>query len=61
MFTVIPAGVIGYLPVELIREFSWGNFVLLILSSFGFVALALTTFYAGLRKYESGNTFGFRA
>ncbi len=60
MFTLIPAGVIGYLPVELIRNFSWDSLIVLIGSSFIFVAAAFLVFYSGLKKYESGNKFGTR-
>jgi ABC-2 type transport system permease protein len=61
MFTLIPAGVITYLPVELIKEFTWINFFLLILSSLLFSLLALIIFHAGLKRYESGNQFGIRS
>ena len=57
MFTLIPAGVIGYLPVELVKEFSWGVFFALIGASIAFCLLAIYTFYSGLRRYESGNLF----
>lgn len=60
MFTVIPAGVISYLPVELIRNFSWPLFLLLICSSAIFVGIAFVVFYSGLRRYESGNKFRTR-
>ncbi len=60
MFTLIPAGIITYIPVELIRIFSWQNFFLLIVSSFCFIILAFFVFYAGIRRYESGNKFGMR-
>ncbi len=61
MFTVIPAGLIGYLPVEIIRDFSWGKLSLLLAGSIGLFALAFFVFYRGLKKYESGNQFGVRA
>lgn len=60
MFTAIPAGVISYFPVELVRAFSWTHFVLLLGSSLGFFALAFWVFYSGLKRYESGNKFGTR-
>lgn len=60
MFTLIPAGIIGYLPVELIREFLWLKLFLFLASTFIFVFLAFAIFYLGLRKYESGNKFGMR-
>lgn len=58
MFTLIPAGVIGYLPVELLRHFSWLNLMILLGSAFGFFLLAFLVFHFGLKKYESGNQFG---
>lgn len=58
MFTVFPVGIIGYLPVELLREFSWINVAILLCGSSLFVALAFFVFYLGLRRYESGNHFG---
>lgn len=60
MFTLIPAGVITYIPVELIHEFSWMRLFLLLGSSLLFSGIAVVVFYAGLRKYESGNMFGVR-
>ncbi len=61
MFTLIPAGVIGFLPVDLIRTFSWIKLLILIGSSLAFFAIASAVFYAGLRRYESGNQFGLRS
>lgn len=60
MFTLIPAGVITYLPVELIRRFTWSEFFILVLSSVAFFGLAFLVFYSGLKKYESGNQIGTR-
>lgn len=60
MFTLIPAGVIGYLPVELIRAFSWPQLLILMTSSAIFFTVAFLVFYAGLKRYESGNKFGTR-
>lgn len=60
MFTLIPAGIIGYLPVELIRHFSWINLIILLSSSIAFFALAFFIFHLGLKRYESGNQFGMR-
>ena len=61
MFTLIPAGVISYLPVELFRNFSWTQLIVLLGSSLIFFAIAFVVFYTGLRRYESGNKFGVRA
>ena len=57
MFTLIPAGVIGYLPVELLREFSWRYLCIFLGSVACFIYLACFVFYKGLKKYESGNQF----
>lgn len=61
MFTLIPAGVISYLPVEMIRDFSWSKLIILLASSSSFFAMAFFIFYKGLKRYESGNQFGVRA
>ncbi len=58
MFTVIPAGIITYIPVELVRSFSWSQLILLIASSTTLFSLAAYIFYSGLKRYESGNKFG---
>lgn len=60
MFTVFPAGIIGYIPVSLIQNFSWPLAAILLCSSIAFVSLSFFVFYRGLRKYESGNQFGMR-
>lgn len=58
MFTLIPAGIISYLPVTLIRDFTWESVLLLIGSSILFLMAAFAFFFRGLRRYESGNRFG---
>lgn len=60
MFTLIPAGIITYIPVELVRSFTWEKLFILLGSATGFVILAYFVFYAGLKRYESGNKFGIR-
>lgn len=60
MFTLIPAGIISYLPVELVREVSLIHLFYLLMSSLIFFVLAFFVFYAGLKRYESGNKFGTR-
>lgn len=60
MFTLIPAGIIGYIPVELLRSFSWFKLATLLGSSIGFFCLAFIVFHQGLKRYESGNQFGMR-
>jgi ABC-2 type transport system permease protein len=60
MFTILPAGLISYLPVELIRHFSLMKMVVLLISAASFALMAFFVFYRGLKRYESGNHFGLR-
>lgn len=58
MFTLIPAGIIGYLPVELVRQFTWLKLVVMIFSTLIFLLLSILVFRQGLKRYTSGNQFG---
>lgn len=60
MYTLIPAGVIGTIPVELLRHFSWSRLAILLSSTLIFCLLAIWVFGRGLKRYESGNQFGTR-
>ncbi|MBI4859048.1 MAG: ABC-2 family transporter protein [Candidatus Riflebacteria bacterium] len=55
LFTLIPAGFMSYLPVQLLRSFSWSTFVGAVTAALLMAWTARTVFYAGLRRYESGN------
>ncbi len=60
LFSIIPAGFITFLPLQLLHQFSW----LLFLALLGFTALivacAFGIFHLGLRRYESGNLLGMQ-
>jgi len=60
MFTVIPAGFISYLPIGLLREAE----PLFLAQALGMTLLVtcggIGLFYAGLRKYSSGNRMDLR-
>ena len=58
LFTVIPAGFIGYLPVEVLRDFSWREAAYLGGGAAMYAAAAVVVFRAGLRRYASGNRTG---
>ncbi len=60
MYTLIPAGVIGTIPVELLHDFSWIRLGILLGSTLVFCLLAMWVFDRGLKRYESGNQFGAR-
>jgi len=61
LFTAIPAGLITFLPVELLRDFRWSTLGIVLGSATLYVFLAGVVFQLGLRRYESGNRFGVRA
>jgi ABC-2 type transport system permease protein len=60
LFTLIPAGFIGYLPLELLRNFRWSGLAAAIGGAAAYSALAVWVFAAGLRRYESGNAMRVR-
>ncbi len=55
LFTVLPAGFISMVPVRLVSDFDAKWFFLLTLAAVLWVILAFVVFFAGLKKYESGN------
>lgn len=57
---VIPSLVVGTLPVEMIKNFSFSNLLMLTLMTAAWMFLAVKVFYFGVRRYESSNlmTFG---
>ncbi len=55
LFTIIPAALIGAVPAEFIRAFSWTTLVQLLAAALVLLALALAAFRFGLRHYESGS------
>jgi len=58
LFTLVPAGVVAYLPVELVRAPSLHTIALATLCTLTYVVFALWLFERGLRHYSSGNRFG---
>lgn len=55
LYTLIPAGFINTIPVALLRVFDWRLLAELTLVALVLVVAARWLFYAGLRRYESGN------
>jgi ABC-2 type transport system permease protein len=60
LFTVIPAGFIGFVPVQLLREPSLPLLLGLIAFCAGVVAASIALFRLGLERYESGNLMTLR-
>lgn len=55
LFTVLPAGFISYVPVQLLRGFSLPLLAGLLAFTAAVLLLSWLVFRAGLRRYESGN------
>jgi len=60
LFTAIPAGFLAYIPVQLLREWSWTLAGELAAVSAASLLAATAVFYVGLRRYESGNLLAMR-
>ena len=61
LFTVLPAGFVSTLPVELVREFRWGGFLELLGGAALFLGAGVLLLGQGLRRYESGNLMTMRS
>jgi len=55
LLTILPAGLIGAIPAELVRSFSWSRLLQLCGATMIFLSLSVFLFYRGLRRYESGS------
>jgi ABC-2 type transport system permease protein len=55
LFTLIPAALMGAVPASFVRGFGWDTLAQLALGAVVFMGLAVTLFYSGLRRYESGS------
>lgn len=57
LFTVLPAGFVSYLPVQMLRDPSWPAALGATAAAVLYALLAVHVFRRGLRRYESGNRF----
>lgn len=57
LFTLLPAGLVAYLPVQVLRQPSLPAIAALVAGSAAYLALAVWVFNRGLRRYESGGRF----
>jgi len=60
LLTIIPAGFVSGIPVELLKNFNWKWFILSFIFSLVFLTISIIVFKIGLRKYESGNNMNVR-
>jgi len=58
LFTLIPAGWLGYVPARVAHEASTLPLLLLVAAAVGYLTLAGIVFERGLRRYASGSRFG---
>lgn len=61
LFTIIPAGFIAEVPVDLVRRFAAGDLALLFGVAAASLLTAWTVFHQGLKRYESGNLMALRS
>lgn len=55
LLTIIPAALIGTVPAEFVRSFTWQSLLQISAGALIFLGLAVTIFRSGLRRYESGS------
>ena len=55
MYTILPVGVVNYLPVRILTKFDLGLTFIILSVTILFISLAFIMFYRGLRKYSSSN------
>ncbi len=55
LFTLIPAALIGAVPANFIRGFSWQSLAELLAGAVIFLLIAVSIFRLGLKRYESGS------
>jgi viologen exporter family transport system permease protein len=58
LFTVLPAGFVGYLPARLVRNGSAFDAIVLLGAAGAYLLFAVGLFDRGLRRYSSGSRFG---
>ena len=55
LLTLLPAALIGTIPTEFVRVFSWQSLLQLTAGASIFLALSIYVFRLGLKRYESGS------
>ena len=55
LLTIIPAALVGTVPAEFVRSFTWSNLLQISAGALVFLVLAVSMFRSGLRRYESGS------
>lgn len=55
LYTLIPVGIVNYIPVKVLTEFNLGLTLIVMGVTFLAIALAFIIFFKGLKKYSSSN------
>ena len=55
LFTIIPAALMGAIPAEFIRAFTWQTLAQMLVGAVAFLLIAIAVFRVGLKRYESGS------
>ena len=55
LFTLIPAALMGAVPAEFVKNFTWAALGQLSLGALAFLLFAVAIFRLGLKRYESGS------
>jgi len=56
LLTIIPAALVGNVPAEFVRSFTWTSLLQMAAGALVFLILAVIMFKSGLRRYESGSS-----
>jgi len=57
LFTVLPAGFVGYLPARVVHAPSFADVAVLVIGASAYLGMAVWVFHRGLRRYTSGSRF----
>jgi len=60
LLTVLPAGFVSGLPVQILKEFNSSIFLSIVLVCILLIISSVVIFYLGLKRYESGNNLSVR-
>lgn len=59
-YSVLPIGIVNYLPLHILREFNLLYFIVLLVVCILFVSFAYIIFYSGLKRYSSSSLMNAR-
>jgi ABC-2 type transport system permease protein len=60
LFTVLPAGFVSFIPLQLLHRFTWPLVGAMVGGTVVIVAIAVGMFELGVKRYESGNLLGMQ-